>query len=66
MEKVASDYDGKFILAKAETDNNQTMAGVFSVMSIPSVKMFKDGKVTAEFIGARPEADVKAWLDENL
>jgi putative thioredoxin len=66
LEKIAKEYDGKFILAKAETDNNQNMAAVYGVMSIPSVKMFKDGKVVSEFVGAQPEAAIKQWLDQKL
>ncbi len=66
LEKVAKDYDGKFILAKALTDDNQAQAQKYGVMSIPSVKLFKNGEVTAEFIGAKSEDDVKKWLDENL
>ena len=66
LEKIAAEYQGKFILAKAETDNNQTQANKFSVMSIPSVKLFKDGKVVDEFVGAQPEAKIKEWLDQKL
>lgn len=66
LSKVAEEYDGKFILAKAETDNNQNMASIYGVMSIPSVKLFKDGKVADEFVGAQPEAAVKQWLDQKL
>jgi len=35
-------------------------------MSIPSVKMFREGKVVDEFIGVLPEELVKEWLDKNL
>ena len=66
LEKVAKEYDGKFILAKAETDNNQEMAGKFGVMSIPAVKLFKNGKVAAEFVGAQPEAAIKQWLNQKI
>jgi len=66
LEKVAKDMDGKFILAKAETDKNQNYASKFSVMSIPAVKLFKNGDVTAEFVGAKSEGDVKDWLDGKL
>ena len=66
LEKVAAEYDGKFILAKAETDSNQVQAQKFGVMSIPSVKLFKNGEVVDEFVGAQPESTIKQWLDQKL
>jgi putative thioredoxin len=35
-------------------------------MSIPAVKLFKDGKIVDEFTGAQPEATIKQWLDQKL
>jgi putative thioredoxin len=66
LQKVAKDLDDKFILAKASTDVNQTMASKFGVMSIPSVKLFKNGKVVDEFIGAQPEESIRNWLNQKL
>ena len=66
LEKIATEYDGKFILAKASTDDNSDAAGKYGVMSIPSVKLFKDGEIIDEFVGAQPEATIKQWLDSKL
>ncbi len=66
LEKFAEEYQGKFILAKVNVDEARTAAQKYGIMSIPNVKMFKDGKVTDEFIGAIPESQVKEWLDKNL
>ena len=66
LEKVAAEYNGKFILATAETEKCEKEAGNYGVMSIPSVKLFKDGKVVDEFVGAQPEAKIKEWLDQKL
>ena len=66
LEKVAAEYDGKFVLAMAETDKNEKEASNYGVMSIPAVKLFKDGKVVDEFVGAQPEAKIKEWLDQKL
>jgi putative thioredoxin len=66
LQKVAKDLDDKFILAKASTDVNQAIASKFGVMSIPSVKLFKNGKVADEFIGAQPEESIRNWLNEKL
>lgn len=66
LEKLATEYEGKFILAKAETDNNQEQANKFGVMSIPSVKLFKNGIIVDEFVGAQPEEKIKEWLNQKL
>ena len=66
LEKLSKEYKDKFILAKAETENNEKWATKFSVMSIPSVKLFKNGKVVDEFVGALPEDSVRSFLDKNL
>ncbi|MFH0711784.1 MAG: thioredoxin [archaeon] len=66
LEKLAKEFNGKFILAKAETDKNPEQTSKYSVMSIPSVKLFKNGKVVDEFIGAQPEATIKQWLNQKL
>jgi putative thioredoxin len=64
--KLAEEYKGKFILAKINVDENPQLAEKFEVMSIPSVKMFKNGEITNEFTGNQPESTIKEWLDSNL
>lgn len=66
LEKFADEYDGKFILAKLNVDENPIVSQKYGIMSIPSVKMFKDGKVVDEFIGALPEQMIKSWLEKNI
>jgi len=66
LEKIAKEYEGKFILAKAATDDNSEAAQKFGVMSIPSVKLFKNGEIIDEFVGAQPEETIKQWLDQKL
>jgi len=66
LEKLAQEYGDKFILAKLNVDENPAVSHKYGIMSIPSVKMFKGGKVVDEFVGALPEFQVKTWLDRNL
>lgn len=66
LEKIEEEFEGKFILAKAATDDNMDAASKFGVMSIPAVKLFKNGEVVDEFVGAQPEATIKQWLNQKL
>lgn len=65
LEKISKDRSD-FTLAKVNVEEHQSLASEYSVMSIPSVKLFKGGSIIAEFIGAKDESEVKEFLDKNL
>jgi putative thioredoxin len=66
LEKVAQDYAGKVKLVKVNSDENQELSTAFAVRSIPNVIAFKDGKPVAQFMGAVPESQVRAFFDKLL
>ena len=66
LEKLTKEHDGRFILAKLNVDDGRVASQKYGIMSIPSVKLFKNGAVTDEFVGALPEQAVRQWLDKNL
>ena len=66
LEKLAEEYQGKFILAKINADHNQDLAAQFGVRGIPSVKAVYNGEMLDEFSGALPEAEVRAFLDRII
>ncbi|MEM3399644.1 MAG: thioredoxin [Candidatus Micrarchaeia archaeon] len=66
LEKLANEYNGKFILAKVNVDENPETSARYGIMSIPSVKLFKNGEIVSEFLGAMPERYVRDWIEKNL
>lgn len=63
LTKLADEYQGKFILAKINTEEQQQLAAHFGIRSIPCVKLFLKGQMADEFLGALPEAEVRNFID---
>jgi putative thioredoxin len=66
LEKLEREYAGRFRLAKVNSDENPELASAFAVRSIPSVFGFRDGRPAAQFLGALPESQVRAFIDQLL
>ena len=66
LEKLAGESDGRWELAKLDTERFPAVATKYRIRSIPNVKLFVDGQVTEEFVGALPEPKVAEWLREVL
>ena len=66
LEKLAGEYEGKFKLAKVNSDENPEISARYAVRGIPSVKAMVDGKIVNEFTGALPESMVRDWLDKII
>jgi len=66
LTKLADELVGKFHLVKVDTDSEQQIATQYGVRSLPTVKLFKDGEVTDEFIGVLPEKAIREFLERHL
>ncbi len=66
LEKLAIEYNGAFILAKLDTEAHQGIAQQLGIRSLPTVKLFKDRQIVNEFMGALPEAEVRAFIEANV
>ena len=66
LEKLEREYAGRFRLVKVNSDENQDLAAAFNVRSIPYVVGFRDGKPVAQFVGALPEGQVRAFIEKVL
>lgn len=63
LEQLAREYDGKFLLVKADTEQTPAAASQFNVQSIPAVFGLRDGEVVDFFAGLLPEEQLRSWLD---
>ncbi len=66
LTRLADEYQGAFILAKVNTDEQQELAAQAGVRSLPTVKLFVDGQIVNEFMGALPESEVRRFLEPYL
>jgi len=66
LEKVARDYAGRVKVVKVNSDENHELSQSFSIRSIPNVIAFKDGRPAAQFMGAIPEGEVRAFFEKLL
>jgi putative thioredoxin len=66
LEKVAADLGGRVKLVKVNSDESPELAAQFAVRSIPYVLAFKDGRPVAQFVGALPEGQVRAFMEQLL
>lgn len=66
LDKIFEEYNGKFVMAKVNVDKSPWTSQRYGIRSIPSVKIFKDGKIVSEFIGALPENQVRAHIDKSM
>ncbi|MCB1622147.1 MAG: thioredoxin [Thiothrix sp.] len=65
LARLADEYQGGFILAKVDTDQNRELAAQFGVRSLPTVKVFKGGRMVDEFMGALPESEVRQFINKH-
>ncbi|MCU0531529.1 MAG: thioredoxin [Syntrophales bacterium] len=66
LDELAEEYKGKVKVAKINVDENRKLAGDHGVMSIPTMILFKDGKVVDKLIGLVPKDRLKALMDKVL
>jgi putative thioredoxin len=66
LEKLETEYAGRFKLVKIDSDQEQQLAQAFGVRSIPTCVLLQNGQPVDGFMGALPEGQVKAFLDKHL
>jgi thioredoxin 1 len=66
LEDLASEFAGKLKVAKVNVDDNQDLAVRYSIHSIPTLLVFRDGKEVERLIGALPKGQIKNKIQSIL
>jgi len=66
VEQLAEEYQGRLKVAKVNVDEEQDLATNHSVVSIPTLVVYKDGNIVNQGIGALPKQSIEALFKEYL
>ena len=66
IEELARDYVGKISFGKLNVDKNQRVATQYGIMSIPTLLVFKEGKLVDKIVGAMPRQMLEPKITKHL
>ena len=66
LEELAKEFGGKVKIVKLNVDENPAVAGKLGIRSIPTLMLFKDGKVAAQKVGAAPKGELAKWINASI
>ena len=66
LDELAEEYSGRIIIARVDVDQNPKTAARYSIMSIPTLLIFKKGEPISNIVGFRPKEELKRSLDAAL
>ena len=66
LDSVARAQAGRAKVVKVDTDAEQQLASQFQIRSIPTVMLFRDGKLASQFVGVQPEHAIREWVTPFL
>ena len=64
LESLQSKYEGKISFAKLDIDKEEDIAREYDIYSVPTLLLFKNGKIVGKSVGYRPKAQIAAMLEE--
>ncbi len=66
LDELSKDFAGQATIAKINVDEEPNTAADFGIQSIPTLLLFKDGKLVNRMVGAQPKANLAAFLQSAL
>jgi thioredoxin 1 len=65
LEQMARDRAGRLKIAKVNVDENPNIASHYGIRSIPTLMLFKGGKLAGQKVGAAPKGDLSKWIQQT-
>ncbi|MCR8636417.1 thioredoxin [Paenibacillus radicis (ex Xue et al. 2023)] len=66
LEEMSNQLGDRLTIAKLNVDDNPETPGTYGVMSIPTLKLFKNGVEVSTIVGFKPLQDMMAWVEPQL
>ena len=66
LSELAEEYKEKILIAKVNIDENPEVPSKYGIMSIPTLLLFKDGKVVSTQVGLQQKNELKAWIESYI
>ena len=66
LKEIAAEYDGQLKVAKLDVDQNSQIASQYGIMSIPTLMLFKNGKMVERLVGAMPKQQLMRKIKPHL
>lgn len=66
VEELHTEYEGKAKIGKLNVDENPNIAGEYGIRSIPTLLIFKGGKVADKLVGALPKNQIASKIDAQI
>ncbi len=65
IDELAAELGDKAVIAKVNVDDNQEIAGQYGIVSIPALKVFKDGEVVEDMVGVHQKDDLMKVIEKH-
>jgi thioredoxin 1 len=66
LEEIAKELEGKVKIAKMNVDENPLVPTKMGIRSIPTLMLFKDGKLASQKVGALPKSELSKWINASI
>lgn len=66
IEELSEELKDKLTITKMNVDDNQETPAKFNIMGVPSLLLFKDGKLIAQRTGMASKSIIKEWIESNI